>query len=121
MKIDYWKIRGWNVTGVWMDRTAMKPRAKKTDKRFTGREYFGYYVNLASKTTEPNFHDVRAWCWEQWGPSKELSDWLKDRRFGAAAGPCQNPHWCWSNDEYRRRIMFHSQEEAAMFTLTFGM
>jgi len=123
-----WK--GWTVT--WKeDMENTKPRVRKTDKRFSGREYFAYYVDLP-KSGPMNIHDIRAWCWKEWGASKELRDWL-DCRYGMKTNifriytqaeeetECQNPHWCWINDDYRRRIMFATREEAAWFTLSFGL
>lgn len=128
MKIDPWKLRGWTVTFA-DDEPVFKPKVKKTDKRYTGREHFGYFIDLLALGDEYDFHDMREWCWRTWGASKELDEWLKYNHshpswpfaHGDEVKNCQNPHWCWVNDEYRRRIMFHSKEEAALFTLTFGV
>lgn len=128
MKKTKWK--GWTVTwGKAMDRT--RPRVKKTDRRFSGREHFAYYLDLP-KSGDFNIHDVRAWCWKEWGPSKELRDWL-DCNYGMKtnlfriysqeelSAECQNPHWCWINDDHRRRIMLATKEEASWFNLNFGL
>jgi hypothetical protein len=75
-----------------------------------------------------DFHDVRDWCWQTWGASKELDEWLLyDRnhpswRFAnEELTNCQNPYWCWVNDDHRRRIMLTGPEEVALFKLRFGV
>lgn len=103
-----------------------RARLRKTDKRFNGNQHFKYYADFP-RDGDLDFHKVRDWCWQEWGGSKELEEWLRDRQDLALAGAeerrarCQNPHWSWVNIQYHRRIMFAGQEEAAYFTLTFGV
>lgn len=75
-----------------------------------------------------NFHDIRAWCWETWGPSKGLTDWIElESSISSAlfkiahADRCQNRHWCWLDDPLRKRIMFASVDEVALYKLTYGI
>ena len=102
------------------------PKIVKMDRRHAGHPYFAYYLKPTS--TDDNFHNIRAWCWETWGPSKGLYDWtrlasdLSNTLFKVETDDrCQNPHWCWLEDQYRRRIMFASAEEVALYKLTHGI
>lgn len=101
------------------------PKIVKTDRRHSGYPYFAYYLKPTS--SDDNFHNIRAWCWETWGPSKGLHDWLRLESNWKntisrleTTDRCQNPHWCWLEDQYRRRIMFTSAEEVALYKLTHG-
>ena len=114
--------KGWRI--IYADDQHVKVRPKKTDRRYTGHEYFQYFVDLP-RSGENGFHLVRNWCWETWGPSKELDEWILDHDtqpvvHGSYMPSTNNPHWCWSKYEGKRRIMFQSREEVALFNLTFG-
>lgn len=92
---------------------------KKIDKRFAGYYHFKYYTNL-NQSGEVNFHNVRAWCWNTWGPSKSYSDWENHERHPSPHDVCQNSNWCWIDDQYRTRILFKEKEDAALFKLYYG-
>jgi hypothetical protein len=92
---------------------------KKIDKRFAGYLDFKYYINLA-QSGEINFHNVRAWCWNTWGPSKNYVDWDYHNRHPTPNDVCQNSNWCWQDDDHRTRIMFKEKEDVALFKLYYG-
>lgn len=105
------------------------PKIMKMDKRHAGHPHFLYYIKPSN--SGDNFHNLRAWCWETWGPSKGLHDWIRAnadlknvphlQSLGyESEDRCQNPHWCWLEDQYRRRIMFAGAEEVALYKLTYG-
>lgn len=93
---------------------------KKLDKRNTGHEFFKYYIKFSS-IRGPDLHELREWCWQTWGSSKEMQDWVHDNARQNAVVPkqvsCQNAHWCWQNDEYYRRIYLASDQELLMYKL----
>lgn len=93
---------------------------KKLDKRNKGHEHFKYFVRT-SILKGPNYHEIREWCWQTWGSSKELIDWVNDDALSKGVDPkplfCQNQHWTWQNDEYYRRIYLKGDAELMMFKL----
>lgn len=98
---------------------------KKLDRRNKGHGYFKYYVRTTYplKITDPDYHEIRAWMWQTWGPSKELVDWLDDdnEQYRLTSNrkkiSCQNEHWCWQNDEYYSRLYMKGDEELVLFKL----
>lgn len=100
-----------------MEQNGIEMRIKRLDKRNNGFGKFKYYVMPTSR----RMHEIRAWCWETWGSSKELSEWLSDD-VNFASNPlheahCYNDHWCWQNDEYYCRLYLRTDEELAFFKL----
>ena len=91
-----------------------RPNITKMNKRHTGNQYFTHYFNFYS--TDPNFSEVRIWCWETWGPSTELSEWLLDASKGIN-NISHNANYCWVNDQFNKRIYFTSQAAATHFIL----
>lgn len=98
----------------------MKITVKKTDKRHTGSDRFKYYVDIRPTTytewqlAEEKFYEMRQWCWETWGPSREVDKYKSIE--GAYTGD-QNHAWSWINDQHRYRLYLGNKEEAAHFTL----
>lgn len=88
---------------------------KKLDRRNNGHENFKYYAKFSS-VVRNNFHEVREWCWDTWGPSKELSEWLHDTNLIIPVY-CQNDHWTWQNDNYCCRIYLRGDPEMVFFKL----
>lgn len=93
---------------------------KKLDRRNTGHKNFKYYVKFSFEVRN-NFHEVREWCWDTWGASKELSEWLYDDRLSKSHVTvpiyCQNDHWAWQNDNYYCRIYLREDPEMVFFKL----
>jgi hypothetical protein len=92
----------------------------KLDKRHTGNKNWRYMVTWDRRTKYPEgrkeFYDWRTWCWETWGPSKEIDGYL-DMFDGVH---CENAHWCWESTEYRVRIFLRTDIEAELFLLRWA-
>jgi hypothetical protein len=96
--------------------------ATKLDRRHTGYGHFTYYVKPRVSYLEYNnkqtFHEWRDWCWETWGSSKEIDEWLRDIRTRTLAkSVSHNEHWVWQNDEHSCRIFLRTDAELALFLL----
>lgn len=101
----------------------MKIEVKRTDKRHTAYSNFKYYVKIKHDEwserhlTREKFFELRQWCWETWGPSRE-ADQYSD--IAEAYLEDQNPAWAWLNDQYRARLYLCGKEEAAHFALKWS-
>jgi hypothetical protein len=80
-------------------------KIQKLDKRYTGGDKFSYCIDFNYKDGEL-FCDIRAWCWETWGPSCEFK-FVRDN----------NPEWCWISDTYRNRLYFKGTAEINWYKL----
>ena len=100
----------------------MKIKVKRTDKRHTAHGRFQYYVEIKHdgwperRAVHEKFFELRLWCWETWGPSTELSEWLVDASKGIT-NISHNADWCWVNDQFNKRIYFTNQAAATHFAL----
>lgn len=100
----------------------MKIKVKRTDKRHTAHGRFSYYVEVKHdawperRLVHEKFFELRLWCWETWGPSREVDQYSLD--FDNP--PDKNDHWSWLNDPYRARLYLGSPEDAAFFTLKWS-
>lgn len=98
----------------------MQIKVRKTDKRHTAHNRFAYYVEI--KAVEPleyklvmeKFFELRQWCWETWGASREVDQYSS---LEGGWSEDQNPLWAWVNDDHRARIYIAKPEQAAHFTL----
>jgi|688.fasta_scaffold506976_4 hypothetical protein len=99
----------------------MKRRIKQVDRRFKGYHDWKYYVDLVKSpiATEEHFYNIQVWCWETWGPSKEISFWNEARDKGWK-DKTQNSKWCWHLDEWTARIYLKSDKEADWFSLKYA-
>lgn len=101
----------------------MKIEVKKTDKRHLGHDRFKYYVNISAKEWGEHklimekFFELRQWCWENWGPSREITAYSDIE--GCWQGD-QNHAWSWVNDEHRARLYLCGKEEATYFALKWS-
>lgn len=101
----------------------MQIKVKKTDKRMNGHGQFKYYVDLTYDRNEPSgslmekFFELRQWCWETWGISREVTEY-SSKDFAWQGD--QNKHWSWVNDQYRARLYLGNHEDAALFTLKWA-
>ncbi len=98
----------------------MKKQIKRVDRRFKGHGDWKYYVDLPmSPTVKSHFFSIQIWCWNTWGPSKEISFWnfYKDKGWTDEA---QNEKWCWHLDEWTTRIYLKSDKEADWFSLKYA-
>ena len=100
----------------------MQIKVKRTDKRMTGYNKFKYYIdikydrndNFTDMPVIEKFFEIRQWCWETWGASREVDE-LNDR-LNSWQGD-KNPHWSWINDAHRARLYLATPYEAALVTL----
>lgn len=103
----------------------MKTKLKKLDKRHHGFNYWKFYVEkpyVYYDTVYPNdgkilFFKWRTWCWENFGPSKEVESYNKDDLFDDKN--CSNSRWAWMADYHnsRFRIYFCDDSTASIFSL----
>lgn len=105
---------------------------KKLDKRNNGFGHWKYYVDrpksnygqfLTLFTSRNIFFQWREWCWTQWGPSKELDDWLEDLRHPQLADQyaSHNKHWCFVHNQYSTRIYLRDDKELSTFLLKWAI
>ncbi len=97
----------------------MTVKIKKLDGRYTGSDFFQYCIQSNSLYNK-EYYDIREWCWETWGPSKELNYWLLDNKITLGLDEkvgSQNQHWCWQNDTYSRRLYFRTDKELVLLKL----
>jgi hypothetical protein len=100
----------------------MKITVKKTDRRHNASNLFKYYVNIKPSPSESfkevadAFYQARIWCWEQWGPSREVTDWS----LGSENAIDKNEHWAWISDRWRLRLYLKDKDEAMLFTLKWS-
>lgn len=107
------------------------------DHRYTGYPKFRYYINVDSKTYLhesthiPIFLNIRDWCTQTWGVSCERNFYLDIFRWKShasynpdqmtwLAGTDLSKNWCWSTDDYKRRIYLRSDEELALMLLRWN-
>ena len=89
-------------------------KVTRLDARFNGHRRFVYMIKpfilfpIPAKN-KSLFVLARNWCWQQWGPSTELN--LMD---------AYNPQWVWETTYNKLRIYLKSDEELALFILTFS-
>ena len=81
-------------------------RHRKLDRRMNGYGDFKYTVQFQFSEKE-KFCEIREWCWEQWGPSREFNIWDNTK----------NPAWCWTMDQYRIQLYFAGDGEYQWFLL----
>jgi len=78
----------------------------KLDRRMNGYGDFKYTARFML-TEKDRFCEMREWCWEQWGPSREFNLWSADK----------NPTWCWHMDDYRMQLYFATDKEYSFWLL----
>lgn len=105
-------------------------KVKKANGKFNCYPHFMYVltVDYKKKMSSRNeniilkqeWFEVREWCWETWGASKELDSWLTDRNLAInemdkLVG--HNAQWCWQNDTYSTRIYLATDKELNWYKL----
>ena len=89
----------------------MAMKIVKLDRRYTGGRQFDYAVEFTHPYKDGDlFCDAREWCWQTWGPGRELKFVdinSKDR-------------WCFMTDNYRTRIYLSNTQEVEWFTLRWS-
>lgn len=100
----------------------MKSKLITLDRRHTGYGIWKYYVKSPLtqqyKVNKYLFYAWRAWCWETWGPSKEMTEYDIDSILVDDMQNCTNNHWSWQNDKLTKyRIYLKNDDDASMFIL----
>lgn len=102
----------------------MQIQVKKTDARFVGSNRFKYYIKIKPRHDESateEFFKLRVWCWETWGPSREVNSRVANDYIVNKYTDDSNEHWSWLNDEYRARLYLKDKNEVALFQLKWGI
>ena len=101
----------------------------KLDRRNTGYGIWTYYINkprtgssivFGLHESYQKFHEWRNWCWQTWGPSKELPSWLEDLRNPNTIAVSHNENWCWQNDQFATRIYLRTDKDLSLFLLKWS-
>ena len=87
------------------------------DGRHKGFGKWKYFVVVYGLGSVQRFCNIRAWCWEQYGASKSLSEYTFSDRFNDDI--IDNQHWCWSSSE-ERRIYLKTDAEATLLALKWS-
>lgn len=95
-----------------------------------GHQWYKFYVKIPySLYAFEKLAEMRTWCWEQWGPAREVNrmhsvDQMKLHAMNPGVNihfESYNEHWSWCSDEQRpMRIYLKDKEEAALFTLRWS-
>lgn len=100
----------------------------KIDKRNTAYSYFDFYcecgldISIGQRPSFQKFFLIREWCWNTWGSSKELHNWIDDQN-ALKYNPSmfilhsQNEHWSWGNENYKPRIYLRTEKELSLYLL----
>ena len=95
----------------------MKVNAKKLDGRHNGHKRWKYYISFnGPQERAEDFFECRLWCWENFGPSREMDETIDLRRSPAD----HNIQWAWANTDYKRWLYFSSDAELALFQLRWS-
>lgn len=101
----------------------------KLDRRNTGFSQWKYYIDFYKNVRlmsipfkKQEFNSWRIWCWDTWGASKELDEWLEDLKNinTNIALIAHNEHWCWQNSDYNTRIYLRTDKELSQFLLKWS-
>jgi hypothetical protein len=95
----------------------------KLDKRYRGGGIFKYRVTIKNPywlptanihTVIEDFFKMRTWCYQTWGESCELNEWLiiYGRRHA-------NEFWCWDTDSVNKiyHLYLKTEKERNWFSL----
>jgi hypothetical protein len=98
-------------------------KLRRLDKRHSGYGEWEFFINFENYNKE-EFFSLRTWCWDTWGPSREMAEYKNAcERISPANLPSDiNVSWTWTNDSingsHRRRIYLKSKDEAMLFELS---
>ena len=89
----------------------MAMKITKLDRRYTGGRQFDYAVEFTHPYKDGElFCEVREWCWQTWGPGRELK--FVDVK--------SDYHWSFMTDNYRTRIYLRDKVEVEWLTLRWS-
>lgn len=95
----------------------------KLDRRHAGFNHWKYHISMPYHgqiiVNKMKFLEMRVWCWDTWGPSKELDEYTASDIFDGIN--CSNEYWCWLSDKHgRRRIYLRDDPELEVFVLRWS-
>jgi len=102
------------------------------DRRHTGYPQWQYYIerplrynyfsmSITRYESLQLFNQWRVWCWETWGASKELHEWIEDIKHSAITPVAHNESWCWVHEvNGNSRIYLRGEPELTLFTLKWA-
>lgn len=88
-------------------------KVKKLTRQYSAYPDYKWLIECAVTDELQNRRDLSAWrefCWQTWGPSRELL-WAK------TSNP--QPVWAWDTEFRHRRIYLKSDAELTLFQLKF--
>jgi hypothetical protein len=109
-----------------MKKSAVK--VKRMDRRMSGNHLMKYQIDFSISAgtgytrfefTE-EFYRVFRWCEEQYGATRCLED-LEFAIDGKSTAADANPSWSFIRDQWRTKILFAEKEQAAHYTLVWGI
>jgi hypothetical protein len=95
------------------------------DWRFSAYPHFKHYVEEKERWVragvdplpDVNFFNLREWCWETFGPSKEFRYWQAHKNPNVIPTKrSNNAQWCWDTEFGKQRIYF-TDEALVLFNL----
>ena len=100
----------------------------KIDKRHKGYSYFEFYTDWFYEPWYSNhalslqrFYMIRDWCWQTWGSSKEINNWITDVNYEFQYDlHSQNEHWSWGHEDLKPRIYLRTEKELSLYLLKWG-
>ena len=109
-----------------MKKTAIK--VKRMDRRMSGSDLMKYQLDFSiSAGTGYNrfelteeYYKVFRWCEDQYGATRCLED-LKSAIDGKSTAADVNPSWSFIRDQWRTKILLAEKEQAAHYTLVWGI
>lgn len=109
-----------------MKKTAVK--AKRMDRRMSGSDIMKYQLDFSisagtgytrTEFTE-EYYKVFRWCEDQYGVTRCLED-LKSAIDNKSSAADVNPSWSFIRDQWRTKILLAEKEQAAHYTLVWGI
>ncbi|NDB84162.1 MAG: hypothetical protein EB127_15800 [Alphaproteobacteria bacterium] len=82
------------------------------DGRYAGGWHFKYAIEFNRPHFDGDLYcEVREWCWQTFGPSRELK-FINHQD--------DNHAWCFMTDNHRTRIYLKSKKELEWFTIRWS-
>ena len=88
-------------------------KVKQLTRQYNGFNHYKWLIECGVRDEMQNRHDLtdwRDWCWQTWGPSRELV-WATSR--------LPVPVWAWDTEFRHKRLYLKSDQELALFQLKF--
>jgi hypothetical protein len=104
-----------------------KYKVKKLDRRMAGNSIMKYHIDFSypqqgysKQDRMEEFYRVFRWCEGQYGVTRCLED-LKDAIDQKITAEDVNPNWTFIRDQWRVKILLAEKEQAAHYTLVWGI